>query len=449
MGIFLSKIYLLFKENTYKINKLKNFINLVAIELKNVIIPGIIKKLLVFGERRIRLAEIFSSNYFYFFIVMLVYGVGDLLGVLTKAKISSVFVVMVTFLVLFMTGIFPADIIDRAGLTSVASMAAALLIFHMGTTINLKQLINEWRTVVTAILSMLVVALVLFLLVPIIGYENAIVAIPVLNGGIISTQIMSEAASNAGLAVPAALAAILYAVKKFAGSYPASMLGVREANTILEKYRANPDDPMFKNIGNETTENKQGFANRNEKYFTDFVCIMVTVFFGWVSVALGTLIPQVNMSIWALILGAVLGYFNLVPARILDKGKSTGIISVLTYAVIIPSLANINLEQLANLAFQVIVILAVTIIALIVFFAVLPGYKIIGSKPLAAGVSLTQYLGFPATFLISNEVAKAVTDDPKEQEIVLSRIMPSYVVGGMTTVTVFSIIIAGIFVNFI
>src|SRR5699024_11832646 len=95
---------------------------------------------------------------------MLVYGVGDLLGVITKAKISSVFVVMVTFLVLFMTGVFPADIIDRAGLTSMASMSAALLIFHMCTTINLKQLINECRIVVTAILSILVVALVLFLL---------------------------------------------------------------------------------------------------------------------------------------------------------------------------------------------------------------------------------------------------------------------------------------------
>lgn len=395
------------------------------------------------------MGEIFSSNYFYFFIVMLVYGMGDFLGVITKAKISSVFVVMFTFLILFMTGIFPADIIDRAGLSSMASMSAALLIFHMGTTINLKQLINEWRTVVTAILSMIVVAIVVLLLSPIIGYENAIVAIPVLNGGIISTQIMSEAAMEAGLVVPAALATILYAVKKFAGSYPASMLGVREAEDVLAKYRANPDDPMFADTSNSTTNGRVGFADRNQKYFTDFVCIMITVFFGWVSVVLGTLIPQVNMSIWALVLGAVLSYFNLVPARILDKGKSTGIISVLTYAVIIPSLANINLEQLADLAFQIVVILAVTIIALIVFFTVLPGYKIIGSKPLAAGVSLTQYLGFPATFLISNEVAKAVTDDPKEQEIVLNRIMPSYVVGGMTTVTVFSIVIAGIFVNFI
>lgn len=276
---------------------------------------------------------------------MLIYGVGDILGVLTKAKVSSVFVVMLTFLVLFMTDVFPADIIDQAGLSSMASMAVGLLIFHMGTTINLKQLINEWRTVVTAILSMFVVALVVFLLVPLIGYENAVVAIPVLNGGIVSTQIMSEAASEANLAIPAALAAILYAVKKFAGSYPASRFGVKEANDILEKYRSNPDDPIFELVGSDAEAENKGFAVRNQKYFTDFVCIMVATFFGWVAVSLGELIPQVNMSIWALVLGAVMGYFNLVPARILDKGRSTGIISMLTYAVIIPSLANINISQ--------------------------------------------------------------------------------------------------------
>src|SRR5690625_3593365 len=112
--------------------------------------------------------EVLFSNYFYFFIVMLIYSFGDFIGIITMAYISSVFVIMFNFLVLFMTEIFPADIIDRTGLSSMVSMSAALLIFHMGTTINLKQLINECRTVVTAILSMLVVALVVFLLSPII-----------------------------------------------------------------------------------------------------------------------------------------------------------------------------------------------------------------------------------------------------------------------------------------
>ncbi|GBD79640.1 putative uncharacterized protein [Tetragenococcus halophilus subsp. halophilus] len=79
--------------------------------------------------------EIFQNSYFYFFLVMLVYGIGDVLGVLTKAKVSSVFVVMLTFLILFMTGVFPADIIDQAGLSSMADMAVGMLIFHMGTTL--------------------------------------------------------------------------------------------------------------------------------------------------------------------------------------------------------------------------------------------------------------------------------------------------------------------------
>ena len=65
------------------------------------------------------------------------------------------------------------------------------------------------------------------------------------------------------------------------------------------------------------------------------------------------------------------------------------------------------------------------------------------------GIALGQFLGFPATFLIANEVAKAVTEDEKEQEAILAVIMPSYVVAGLATVTTFSIVIAGIFVNFL
>lgn len=388
----------------------------------------------------------FQGNLFYFLLVMLIFGIGDLLGVLSKAKISSVFVVMITFMVAFMTGIFPKDIIEQAGLTSLASMSAGLLIFHMGTMINLKQLLQQWKTVVVAIISMVIVMLAVFALIPMIGYENAIVAIPVLNGGIISTQIMSAKASALGLVIPAALAAILYAVKKFAGSYPASLFGVKEAKEVLKQYRSGNYQAK---ASADTTNQKDGFYQRHQKFYSDFVCILITVFFAWLSVSLGKLIPTINYSIWALLFGAVFGYFKLVPERILDKGKSSGLISVLVYATIIPSLGKINVNDLMSLSLQVILILVVTIAALIICFYLLPLHKILGSKNLSVGVALCQYLGFPATFLISNEVAKAVTDDPKEQQIVLDHIMPSYVVAGIATVTTLSIVIAGIFVNLI
>ncbi len=389
-----------------------------------------------------------QGTFFYFFIVAAIFAIGDFAGVATKAKLSAVFVALLLFLVGFMSGALPPDIIKKAGLTDFGAMTSALLVFHMGTMINIKQLIQEYKTVITAILSMVVVMLAVLAVSPIIGMKNAITTIPVLNGGIISTQIMTSGAQKAGLLIPAALATILYAIKKFAGSYPASFFGVKEAKIILEEYRANK--LVLSTTDSKATEApvKEGFADRNKKYFTDFVCIAVSVCFAWIAVSLGKLTP-INFSIWALLSGAVLGYFRFVPERILEKGKTSGILSMLVFAIIVPSLAKVTFNDLLTMGFYMIVILGASLAALYLVFYILPGWKIRGSKNLAMGIALGQFLGFPATFLIANEVAKAVTDDEKEQEAVLAVIMPSYVVAGLATVTTFSIVIAGIFVNFL
>lgn len=394
------------------------------------------------------IANFISGNMlFYFSFVVLVFAVGDVLGTLTKAKVSSVFVVLSIFLFGFMFGWIPKDVINRAGLSEVASMAAPILIFHMGSMINLKQLIREWRTVVTAMISMVVVMLGCFLLIPIIGKETAIVAIPVLNGGIVSTQIMSAQATELGLASVAAFAAIMYAVKKFAGAVPASRTGVLEAREVLEQYRAGTYEAAQKDEEKDTS--RKGLYTKYEKYYSDFVCLFLVVMFAWFAISMGKTFPKINYSLWALGLGTITTYFDLVPARILEKSKSSGFFSMLVYVTIIPSLGKVSVDDLMSLGMNVVIILAVTIALLYIAFKVLPGWKLLNSKHLAFGVSLAQYLGFPATFLVAQEVSKAVSDDPIEQQIVLDRIMPSYVVAGMTTVTVLSIIVAGIFVNFL
>lgn len=388
---------------------------------------------------------VIDNSFFYFTIIMVVFAIGDWVGILSKAKISSVFVVMLVFLLGFMFGIFPEDIVEKAKLTQLASMAAAILIFHMGTMINLKQLIAEWKTVVTAALSMVVVGLACLLLIPVIGKENAIVAIPVLNGGIISTQIMSQSATQANLEIAAVFAAILYAVKKFAGSYPASYVGMKEAKSVLNNYRNNPKQTVTK----ENITEKAGFAQTHERFFTDFTCLMISVLFAWLSVSLNKVFPSINYSLWALAFGAILGYKKWVPAKILEKGKSSGFFSMLVYVSILPSLAKVKLSDLGTLGFYIVITLAVTILVLYLVFSVLPGWKLVKSKHLAFGISLCQYLGFPATYLIAQEISKAVTDDETEQQVVLDHIMPSYVVAGMATVTTLSIVVASFLVNYI
>lgn len=392
-----------------------------------------------------------SGSYFYFLIVVGIFAIGDFFGILSKAKVSSVFVALFLFLIGFLTHILPANVIELAGLSEFGSLSAGLLIFHMGTMINLKQLTQEWRTVLTAIVSMLVVMAACLAIAPIVGIKSAIVAIPVLNGGIVSTQIMSGAATEIGLAIPAALGVVLYAIKKFAGSYPASFFGVREAKEVLAVYRSKQATVLTpeEEISMQADLQKNvGFADKHNKYFTDFICMAIAVFFAWIAVSLGTITP-INYSIWALLFGAFMSYTKLVPSKILEKGKASGLLSMLVFATIVPSLANISTADLLSLGVSTILLIGVSLAALYSVFYLLPGWKLTKTKNLAMGIAMGQFLGFPATFLISNEIAKAVTDDPKEQEIILDHIMPAYVVAGLSTVTTLSIVIAGIFVNFL
>ncbi len=378
----------------------------------------------------------------YLFISILIFGIGDYLGVLTKAKLSAVFVSLILFLIGFMTKVLPADIIAQAGLTELGQIAGPFLIFHMGTMINIKELIAEWRTVLLAIISMILAAVACIIIIPFIGKENAYVSVPILNGGIISTQIMTKAAIDKGFGLSAALGTIVYAVQKFVGTPVASHYGLKEAKEVLEEYRKTGIKPNSQ--GDTEEEARETFATKNSKYFGNFVCLTIVAFFAWMSKILGDVTP-VSYSIWALLLGAVTSYLGLVPARILEKANSSGILNMAVFASIIPSLAKIEVSDLATLGFQTGIIFVVLLVVLYIFMYILPTWKIVGSKNMAMGISVSQLLGFPATYLISNEIANAVTEDEEERQIVLDVILPKYVIAGLATVTSLSIVMAGIF----
>jgi hypothetical protein len=398
-------------------------------------------------------------SFLYLFICLALFAIGDILGVFTKAKLSSVFVALMLFLIGFMTGVLPPDIIEQAGLSQISKWATAYLVFHMGTMINWSQLIREWRSVVVSIIAMGIAVIALFAVVPIIGKEAAIVSIPVINGGIVATQIMTAAAMEKGLTIAAALGTIVYSIQKFVGTPPGSYHGLKEARKVLEEYRANKASAELNGetaasiekaavAATKTNKAKVMFYQKYEKYFTDFTCLGVSGLFAWLSQVLGKATP-INYSIWALVLGATVGYIGLVPPKILEKGKASGLLQMALFASIIPSLATISLSDLVTLGWQTFVVFAAVIGAtyLVVYFT--PVWKIVGSKDLSIGIAMAQLLGFPATLLVSNEIATAIAETPEEKEVVLNRIMPAYVVAGFVSVTSLSIIIAGIFIKFL
>lgn len=394
-----------------------------------------------------------SGMYFWLMICLLLFAVGDVLGVITKARLSSVFVALMLFLVGFLSGILPADIISQAGLTEIGKFSTCYIVFHMGTMINLGQLKREWRTCVMALISMIIAVLMCFVVIPILGRENVLVSLPIINGGLVATQIMTTAALDKGLSLAASLGTIVFAVQKFVGTPFASAFGLREAKHVLAEYHSDVSKgelrPEFRMAleDESTTTGKVPFWKKHEKYYTEFVCITLTGIGSWIATQLGILVPSINYSIWALLLGILVSYLGFVPDRVLDRGKASGFINVVVFSSLIPALANIKLADIATLAFQTVILFVAVMAGIFLFVYVLPLWKIMGHRDLAFGVSVIQLMGFPANYLVVNEVANASTETPEEKKIVLSRLMPAYIISNFISVTSLSIVVAGICAN--
>ena len=383
------------------------------------------------------------------FAVLLIFFVGDLVGALTKAKISSMFVIMMGFLVLFLSGIYPANIMEISGFAGLAKLGQYFLLFNMGTSVDVNALKREWRTVLCAVIGMAAAILGCAVAIPLIGKEFALAAAPVVNGGIVATTTMVEACDNLGLDTAAALATIIYAVQKFIGTLPASNCGLSVANKLVEeirsKHAADPNYSWYNELaGSSAAEKKTYFWEKFRKYYTTFICLAVAAAILLLSEFLGKLCQGwVNMSIWCMVLGIICRNTGLVPPNILrDFAKANGFFSFLSLCTIIPSLAKVDLSQLPTIGFAAVVIFVAVIAFTVIIFCFTPAWKIVGSKQLSIGIAMCQMIGYPGTELVATEITNAVAQTAEERDAVTNKIQTAYVISGFTSVTILSVFIA-------
>lgn len=393
------------------------------------------------------MAEILTNNAMFssFMIVLIVFALGDIVGKITKGKLSGMMVVMLLFLVGFLTKLIPADIINQGGLTALSKLAIAMVLFNMGTTLNVKQLIEEWRTVLMAALCMLASCLVMLLVSPIIGFDTMLVGMPVINGAAMATSLMASAAAEKGLATAAALCAVIYSVQKFVGAPIASAMGIRYGKKLLKAYRENPAQFKKQETGNGASA-KVSFADKHKEWYSANVMMALVAAGSWVAHILGDLTP-INYSIWALLLGVVCAASGLVPTKPLQKSNSYGLMMVAVFGSIIPSLAKVSLSDLGTMAFQTIVLFIAALIGVALVGWVLPTWKLVGDKDLAVGIGVEQFLGFPSNVVICREVGDAVGETLEEKAFIEDTLNVPYVVGGITVITVLSTMLAGFVIN--
>ena len=95
-------------------------------------------------------------------IVCVVFAIGDFISDKTHAVIPVLLFASVTFLILFWTGVVPTTLFTDAGLIPISTMMTGIFIVNMGTLLDLKEFVAQWKTVVLGLAIVIVGGVLMF-----------------------------------------------------------------------------------------------------------------------------------------------------------------------------------------------------------------------------------------------------------------------------------------------
>lgn len=390
-------------------------------------------------------------------ILVAILYIGDLVAVRTKAWVPSIFVCAVLFLFGYWT-FFPKDIVALSGVPPVvATMMMYLLITNMGTLLSTQELKRQWKTILIALSGILGIIVILFAIGTFLfDFETVVVAIPPLVGGVVSALIMSEGAKEAGLVSLSVFAIVIYVMQGFAGYPITSIMLKKEGKRLLEQYRnkqltmpsaESPASTAAESAGDKPTL----FKNMPEKYNTDFFKFFRLALVAFLAYLVSTLLaPILSVSpfVLCLLFGVIAKSIGFLEKQVLQKANGFGFALMALMLFIFDGLKQATPSMMLEILYPLITCIVLAVIGMYLFSFVV-GKLLKTSKEMAFAVSLTALYGFPADYIITDEVIKSLTEDPKEREMLTSHMLPPMLVGGFITVTIVSVILAGIFVGFL
>ncbi|MDQ0219772.1 hypothetical protein ELQ35_20645 [Peribacillus cavernae] len=386
-------------------------------------------------------------------ILLLILFIGDLVAVRTKAWVPSMFVCAVLFLLGYWT-FFPQDIVALAGVPPVvATMLMYLLITNMGTLLSIQELKNQWKTILIALSGILGIIAILFSIGTFIyDFETVVVAIPPLVGGVVSALIMSEGAKEAGLVSLSVFAIVIYVMQGFAGYPLTSIMLKKEGKRLLTQYRNGQltikEPETTAPLEKGKTELKL-FKNMPAKYNTDFfkfLRLALVAYLAYLVSAISAPIVSISPFVLCLLFGVIASSIGFLEKQVLQKANGFGFAIMALMLFIFDGLKQATPSMMLEILYPLVGTIVLGVIGMYVF-SFIAGKLLKVSKEMAFSVSLTALYGFPADYIITNEVIKSLTEDEKEREVLTSRMLPPMLVGGFITVTIVSVILAGIFVG--
>lgn len=393
-----------------------------------------------------------------FVICAVIYVIGEIVSTATKAWIPSVFVSAVVIMIGYWTFLPETLVTDSMLIPFGSTIGIYLLITHMGTVISLKQLAEQWKTIVVCLAGLAGMCALCLIICPMLMDKSYVIAgLPPLTGGIIAATTMMDAANNAGLPEAALFAIAMYCVQGFAG-YPLTAVCLQlEGKKMIQSYRSGDvaiaassnavDEVNGKLVSNEAPKKKLLPAIPGKWNSTVMVLgkVGVVAFIATQCAKISfPVIGTISGAVWTLVLGIIFTTIGFLDENSLNKSNSYGIIMFALMMYVFDGLKTSTPEMLASIIVPMIILIVLGVAGMAVLCFVVS--KILKMPFLLSfATALTALYGFPPNAIITESVCTAIAQTPEEKEYLMSKMFPPMIVGGFTTVTITSVIIAGMF----
>lgn len=376
-------------------------------------------------------------------IIFSLIALGEWLSIVSRARIPMLLTAMVGFLVCKWTGIFPADILEKSTFAALGAILIGPAILHMGTLIPLATLKRQYKAVFVALGGMLVSGILILTIVPLVyDYPTAVAGVGPVSGGIIALIITSEKLTELGQSSLVVIPALIVAFQ--------GVMGMPLAMNLMRRYalkmKKDMDDGSFAATSkpDETVAEKSG-----EKVSPLKSSVTLKLFFIFVGAAIGIAlgdITGIHYSIWCLAIGVIGLRFGLFEERSLEKANSFTISIIGIIFVVIGTMADVSPQDALENLPGIILILLLGTIGLSIggyFMSKLVKWHPYKGMP----VALTALFGFPGDYILCEEVSRSVAANEEEEKQIFNELLTPMLIGGFTTVTIASVVIAGVLIQ--
>jgi hypothetical protein len=380
-----------------------------------------------------------------FLIFILALAIGEVISTATKARIPSLLVAMVIMMVGFWVGL-PKDLVAKTGLPALAAISTPMMVAHMGTLMSLKKVAQQWKALVIGAAALVGIGVLLLTVYSsIYGLPIAVAAACPISGGIVASQIAMEAMKTVGKPELSVLVLLFLVLQGLIGMPLAANLLKRDVKKNWDKIMST----KATSASAQAVPEKKLIPALPKEYSNPFVQLVKLAFIAWLaSLVAGLTGGVVNVSVVAIVFGLLAYFLGFLEEDILTKAGAFTFFILLLLASVLGSMNLATPQLIVSFIGPIVVGFFFGVLGIVVM-SWLVG-KLIGvSAGMAIAIGSTALYGFPGNYIIVQEIAKSMSHNEEERKALVDYLLPPMIVGGYATVTIGSVIFAGVCVRFL